>query len=334
MSKEYIKRALKKPYKIGVRTAKKVVNFDNVLEENTVLREKLERATERLDFLEKDYQYGWPKGHYYSPVHKPEDLGSYRVVAERSKGKFTKQIPGFSEKNMLAEAASLLKYSKDFNYPVDEKKGVRFYTKNQSYPGLDAVVLFSMLRKYKPRRIIEIGSGHTSGLMMDVNDRFFNKKMSLTFIEPYTDTLYGRMQRGDKSRYEVIEQGVQGVSLDIFKTLKKDDVLFIDSTHVSKFNSDVNYELFDILPILNKGVLVHIHDIFDGFEYPLPWLEDGWSWNEDYMVRAFLANNNEFEVILMNDYLAQRHPGVLKRLYLKDDINILNGGSLWLRKVS
>lgn len=333
MAKRYIKRVLIKPYKMGVSIARKVVNLDRILEENVVLREKLGTATERLEYLEKDFLYGWPKGHYYSPVHKPEDLSSYKAVAKRSKGKFAEQIPGFSEKSMLAEATSLSKYSKDFSYPVDETKGMRFYTKNQSYPGLDAVVLFSMLRKYKPRRIIEIGSGHTSGLMMDVNDRFFDKKMSLTFIEPYTDTLYGRMQRGDKSKYKVIEQGVQDVSLDIFRTLKKDDVLFIDSTHVSKFNSDVNYELFDILPVLSKGVLVHVHDIFDGFEYPLPWLEDGWSWNEDYMMRAFLANNNDFEIILMNDYLAQRHPDVLKRLYPKDDLNILNGGSLWLRKL-
>lgn len=332
MSKNYIKQVLKKPYKAGVLVAKKVVNLDKILEENIALREYLDRATERLEYLEKDYLYGWPKGHYYSPVHKPEDLDSYAGVAERSKGRFNKQIPGFSAKSMLEEIDSLSKYFKDFSYPADEIKGVRFYTKNQSYPGLDAVVLFSMIRKHKPKRIIEIGSGHTSGLMMDVNDRFFNKKINLTFIEPYTDTLYSRMQRGDKSKYKVIQQGVQEVSLDIFKTLKKDDILFIDSTHVSKFNSDVNYELFDILPVLNKGVIIHIHDIFDGFEYPLSWLKEGWSWNEDYMVRAFLANNKEYEIILMNDYLAQRHPDTLKRLYPGNDINILNGGSLWLRK--
>jgi hypothetical protein len=188
-----------------------------------------------------------------------------------------------------------------------------------------------MIRKNKPKRIIEIGSGFSSGLMMEVNEKYFDNKIDITFIEPYPELLYQRMRKGDKSRYKVIPNCVQDVPLDIFKQLKKDDILFIDSTHVSKFNSDVNYEIFNILPELDNGVIIHFHDIFDGFEYPLNWLRDGWAWNEDYILRAFLTNNNGYEVLLMSDYLASHYSELLRKsVPNKDD---LFGGSLWIRKL-
>jgi len=196
---------------------------------------------------------------------------------------------------------------------------------------MDGLAIFSMIRKYRPKRIIEIGSGFSSGLMMEINERFFNNKINITFIEPYPHLLYQRMHKVDKSRYKVIPNRVQHVPLEIFKQLKKGDILFIDSTHVSKFNSDVNYEIFDILPELDKGVIVHFHDILDGFEYPLYWLEIGWAWNEAYMLRAYLMNNNEYEILLMTNYLTNHYPELLKKSYPKEDV--LNGGSLWIKKI-
>ncbi len=335
-----MKKIIRKPYKLAVKIAHKVTNLDKIIaehhslkDENHNLRVDIDVMSNRLKYLEKDYEFGWPKGHYYSPVHSIEDLKEYKTVAKRSKGKFTKNITGFVEEKMIKELNSLAPYFKDFDYPMNDDGSSRFYTRNVSFPTLDAVTLFSMIRKNKPKRIIEVGSGFTSGLMMGVNEKYFNNEIDITFMEPYPDLLYQRMRKEDKSRYGVIPKGVQHVPLEFFKKLKKDDILFIDSTHVSKFNSDVNYELFDILPELNKGVIIHFHDVFDGFEYPLKWLKDGWAWNEDYLLRAFLTNNGEYEVLLMNDYLSHHHSELLERSYPKKDKNILNGGSLWLRKV-
>jgi hypothetical protein len=323
---EFMRKVLRKPYRLTVKVAKKVLNFDDLLTENQNLKFQNNK-------LEKDYNFGHPKGHYYSPVHHVDDLKYYSKVKNRSKEKFAKTVPGFSEKEMLKNLNSIKSYFKDFDYPMEDDGKSRFYTSNVSFPTLDAVVLFSMIRKSKPKRIIEIGSGFTSGLMMGVNEKYFNNKINLTFIEPYPELLYQRMRKGDKSRCKVIPNGVQDVPLGVFKQLKKDDILFIDSTHVSKFNSDVNYEIFDILPELNKGVIIHFHDVFDGFEYPLTWLSDGWAWNEDYLLRAFLMNNNEYEILLMNDYLGHHHPEPLEGSYPVRDKGILNGGSLWLRKI-
>jgi hypothetical protein len=107
--------------------------------------------------------------------------------------------------------------------------------------------------------------------------------------------------------------------------------LFIDSSHVSKTGSDVNFELFDILPKLNSGVWVHIHDMFWPFEYPDAWIEEGRSWNELYMIRAFLTFNSGFRVKLFQHYLFEEHKEIWNMVQEKGISN--PGGGLWLEKI-
>jgi hypothetical protein len=99
---------------------------------------------------------------------------------------------------------------------------------------------------------------------------------------------------------------------------------------VSRLGSDVNHELFEVLPTLQRGVHVHFHDIFFPFEYPLEWSEEGRAWNEAYLLRAFLEYNDAFEIVLFNDLVGRCFRGLLERdfpLWLRNP-----GGSLWLRK--
>jgi len=320
-----LKRILKKTYNLIVKVAKKITNFDSVFEE----RERLLQENSELKTNEEK-PFGWPNGHYYSPVHKLEDLDCYEEVAKRSKEEFALSIPGFSDKKIVGNFKRLMKYFKDYDYPEEDSGKSRFFIRNGSYPITDSLILFSVIRDLKPKRIIEIGSGLTSALMMDVNERFFDNKIEITFIEPYPETLISRMHKEDKKRYQIIPRKVQEVPLEVFSKLEKEDILFIDSTHVSKFNSDVNYELFNILPSLPSGVIIHFRDIFDGFVYPLAWLKQGWAWNEDYLLRAYLMGNSDFEILLMNDYLVNRYPELLLKSYPK--INNNCGGSLWVRK--
>lgn len=328
-----------------MKIARKLTNFDDVFEqrerlseERMVLRKERDQIIQEnlelkvsIQKYEEEKSFGWPNGHYYSPVHSLDDLDCYEEVAKRSKEEFALSIPGFSDKKIVRNFKRLRKYFKDYDYPEEDCEKSRFFIRNVSYPITDSLILFSVIRDLKPKRIIEIGSGFTSALMMDVNERFFDNKIEITFIEPYPETLISRMHKEDKKRYQIIPRRVQEVPLEVFSKLEEGDILFIDSTHVSKFNSDVNYELFNILPSLPSGVIIHFHDIFDGFVYPIAWLKQGWAWNEDYLLRAYLIGNSDFEILLMNDYLTKRHKDLLIKSFPRYLNN--NGGSLWVKKI-
>ncbi|MGI9484201.1 MAG: class I SAM-dependent methyltransferase [Hyphomicrobiales bacterium] len=127
--------------------------------------------------------------------------------------------------------------------------------------------------------MIEIGSGYSSCVMLDTNELFFDNAISMSFVEPYPELLLSLLKSGDEQNIEVHASKLQDTPLEIFAKLDAGDILFIDSSHVSKAFSDVNTIFFEILPNLSAGVYVHFHDIFANFEYPLEWLLQGRAWN-------------------------------------------------------
>ena len=131
------------------------------------------------------------------------------------------------------------------------------------------------------------------------------------------------------SRVRVFEKPVQQVPLSIFDALQAGDILFINSTHVLRTGGDVCFELFEILPRLSRGVLVHFHDMFWPFEYPRSWsVDENRSWNELYAVRAFLSYNDAWGIVLFNDYLAKLERPMIEATYPQFLHN--SGGALWL----
>jgi predicted O-methyltransferase YrrM len=206
----------------------------------------------------------------------------------------------------------------------------RYVQNNDQYGACDATLLYCFMRKFQPKRVIEIGSGYSSALMMDINEKFFNNSIDITFIEPYPTRLKSVMSGGDKKQYRIIEKRLETVGLDEFKKLKRGDILFIDSSHVSKLDSDVNYYLFNIFPMLNPGVVIHIHDMFYPFEYPEAWIRQKRYWNELYMLRAFMQWNSGFDILLMNSYIQVKFPDLLKKsLPLCSKVS---GAQLWIQK--
>jgi methyltransferase family protein len=184
----------------------------------------------------------------------------------------------------------------------------------------------------QPRRIIEIGSGFSSAVMLDTMDRFFNHAPHITFIEPCPVNLKQLLRPEDLSRVTLIENKVQRVPIERFTSLQRGDLLFIDSSHVLKCGSDVQFLMFDVLPRLPVGVLVHFHDVFDSFEYPREWLLKGWYWNEDYILRAFLSFNNAWEIYLFGNYAVRTFRQLVEEkmpLCLKNP-----GGSLYIRRTA
>jgi hypothetical protein len=121
--------------------------------------------------------------------------------------------------------------------------------------------------------------------------------INFTFIEPYPNRLYSLLSERDKSLYEIIDKPIQDVEINILDALNTGDILFIDSLHVVKVDSDVNYLLFEILPRLKPGVLVHF------LEYPKQWIKSGVVWNETYFLRAFLQYSTSFEILYLNSFM-------------------------------
>jgi len=187
-----------------------------------------------------------------------------------------------------------------------------------------------MIRFLKPKRIIEIGSGYSSCVTLDTNDLFFNGSIDTTFIEPYPDLLMSLITEKDKKTIKLIPDRLQDVDPAEFRQLEANDILFVDSTHVSKVNSDVNRIFFEILPQLASSVHIHFHDIFYPFEYPKPWIYENRAWNELYMLRTFLQYNNSFRVVLMNTYMQHFHEDFFQN---EMPLCLANpGGSIWIRK--
>lgn len=217
---------------------------------------------------------------------------------------------------------------------VEHKKTeLRYYFENDSYSYSDAICLYGMLRELKPKRIIEIGSSFSSALMVDTNEKFLNNQVDFTFIDPHPDLLLSLLTQDDRKnpRINIIDKKLQEIDSNIFSKLEKNDILFIDSTHVSKAFSDVHKQIFEILPLLKKGVFIHFHDIFYPFEYPKEWLLEGRAWNEAYLIRAFLQYNNAFEIVLFNTYLHQNYNEIMTSHMPLGTKN--TGGCLWLKKL-
>jgi hypothetical protein len=220
------------------------------------------------------------------------------------------------------------------NFPEQAAPGWRYYLDNPAFGCGDAVVYSGVIQELRPQRIVEIGSGFSSCLAMDTNDRLFpgGGGMEITVIDPYPDILRGLLLPNDPYRGVIRDVPVQSAPIEWFEALDENDILFIDSSHVAKTGSDVNDYLFRILPRLRAGVCVHIHDIPYPFEYPPAWVvEENRSWNEAYILRSFLQYNQSFRIIYWNHYAYRKFAGVLEANMPLCMRNC--GGSIWLRKL-
>lgn len=270
-----------------------------------------------------------PPGHYYSPIPSLEEL---QAEQDRIFSTEYRPLPGVecTESQMLKYLERFSPYYAEFPFTEQKTAGLRFYMDNGVYAWGEAVILYSLMRYLRPRRIIEVGSGFSSALMMDVNERFLDNSVELTFIDPYPQRLMELLSPDDLQQITLIPQRLQDIDLDLFRSLETNDIAFFDSTHVSKCNSDVNHIIFDVLPHLNPGVFIHFHDVFYPFEYPQRWLLDvGAAWNEDYLLRAFLQYNGAFHIEFFNDYLDRFCKPAVNEAF--KEVKWL-GSSLWLQR--
>ena len=257
-------------------------------------------------------------GHFYSPLTTDTN---FKKFPNRD------AIPGI-ELHSKEQLVLLNKFSPHYKlqpFHTEKTKEVRYYFNNDQFGYSDALGLFCMLLEKRPKRVIEVGSGYSSALMLDVNNQFLKDTINLTFIEPYPTRLKSLLRKTDKPT--IIEKPVQDVPLSTFEKLNSGDILFIDSSHVAKSGSDVNWLYHEVIPNLKKGVIVHVHDIMYPFEYLPEWIEQGRSWNEIYMLRCLLTDSPKYSIIFWANYLHKFHKKDISKAM---PLGIKNfGGSIW-----
>jgi len=270
-----------------------------------------------------------PSGHFYSPIPDLEEVLRDEQRIFGSPPPALNGIELYSEQQ-LALIEGFASHYQDIPFHEEPARDLRYHYRNASYSYTDAIFLYSMIRLLKPRRVIEIGSGYSSCVTLDTNERFFDNSIECVFVEPYPKKLKALLKPDDAQRLTVIESRVQDIPLETFARLECNDILFVDSTHVSKAGSDVNHILFEILPTLTSGVYIHFHDIFYPFEYPKNWVMQGRAWNECYMLRAFLQYNAAFRIRLFSHYLMTFHRAIVERHLPLCAKNL--GGNIWISK--
>lgn len=260
--------------------------------------------------------------HFYSPVPDTSRLGDDIWDKETALNGID-----LAESSQLSLLASFKRFQDEYNtLPVEPTSRVEeFYLDNPMFSGTDALVLYCMIRHFQPSSIIEVGAGFSTRLLVDAARR--TGKTRILSIEPHPDDVL----REQRLPVTLIDRRVQDVPASLFESLQRDDVLFIDSSHVVSIDGDVPYLFLEVLPRLKPGVLVHVHDVFLPRPLPREWVVDRMRfWCEQELLQAFLAFNREFEVVLANSYLGLRHEAVLRDVFPRSPW--WGGGSFWMRR--
>eukprot|EP01062_Namystynia_karyoxenos_P046796 TRINITY_DN35165_c0_g1_i1.p1 TRINITY_DN35165_c0_g1~~TRINITY_DN35165_c0_g1_i1.p1 ORF type:complete len:342 (+),score=75.47 TRINITY_DN35165_c0_g1_i1:88-1113(+) len=296
--------------------------------------DQLQRENVALAAELQQWRRGWvPPGHFYSPV---PDLDEVR---RRDLTLFPRTLPAglpavdLNEEEQLRVLGELGELYGTMPFAEGPTDGLRFYFENPNYSYHDGIALSGMLRRLRPKRVIEVGSGFSSLCTLDTVDRFLGGpgEVRCTFIDPDPTLLHLLLSESERRVLDIVAAPLQAQPMSLFAELGPGDLLFIDSTHCAKIGSDVNRLVFEVLPALQSGVHVHFHDVFYPFEYPREWVYEGKGWNEAYLLRAFLQYNSTFRVVYFNHFLYCRHKAALVGAMPWVERN--PGGSLWLRKV-
>lgn len=185
-----------------------------------------------------------------------------------------------------------------------------FHLENGFYGSVDAELLYAMVRRFAPSRVLELGSGMSTLVIADARARNHVAGWHVV-CDPFPREDLPLRQLADVRALAATE-----VPLELFAELRAGDMLFVDTTHTVKIGGDVNRIILDALPRLAPGVFVHVHDIFLPWEYPRWFVEkQRFFWAEQYLLQAFLAFNDQYEVLCAAHALARTYPSEMKQLF-------------------
>lgn len=265
------------------------------------------------------------RDHYYEPQFRYAQPNP-DFSQERSLPGIDWNIPG-----QLAFLARLGRATELKDTPTRKTPERAFHFNNGSFEAGDAEYWYQIIRELKPRRIIEVGSGNSTLMaLMAIRSNLAEDpayQCEHVCIEPY------EMPWLEAAGVIVKRQRVEELDVSFFGSLRENDILFIDSSHIIRPQGDVVFEFLQLLPTLNKGVVVHVHDIFSPRNYLRQWLqEDVWFWNEQYLLEAFLTHNSDWTVLGALNHLHHHHHEALRSVapFLTPD---KEPGSFYIQKI-
>lgn len=183
----------------------------------------------------------------------------------------------------------------------------RYSTDNTWFVGSDAAFHALLLRHHRPARVVEVGCGYSSALLLDVDDAW-DLGTAFTFIDPDLTRLRSLLAEGDETRVQMLERREQDVDLEVFASLAPGDMLLVDSSHVHAPGSDVDNLLTSVLPTLRPGTFVFFHDVFYPFVYPPAWQRTRPDITEASALVGLLRRESRYAVHLWNDFLQTEDP--------------------------
>lgn len=271
------------------------------------------------------------KKHFSCPIPDLKELAERQNI-------WTKETSvGFDinlEKQLYFLEEVFEKYKNELNFKLNRTAVAHEYYLNNAGFGLeDAGVLHCMVRHFKPKNIIEVGSGNST--LVSARAVTMNEKEGhpcrITAIEPYAREY---LKKGFPGLDGLIIRKAEQMEPDFFEQLTGNDILFIDTSHVMRVGNDVNFLYLEVLPRLNKGVIVHQHDIFIPYDYPQKWVIDQMcSWTEQYILQAFLCLNESYEVLFGNNCMMTKYPEKMSMFFSRPKCYRAHvPSSFWTRK--
>ncbi|MGE5340255.1 MAG: class I SAM-dependent methyltransferase [Candidatus Omnitrophota bacterium] len=269
----------------------------------------------RFDFFEKHFNIHVTPADYNSPIPPSAEL--HAGVFEKTFASIGLNMNGEDQLSLLENVFSLY---------IDE------YTPetNSGLSLMDAFVLYCMIRIKKPRVMVEIGAGESTKISMKALDRNRHEGYPSQFysIEPYPNDFIKNLKA---DHFELINRKLQDMDLSFFE---ETDLLFIDSSHVSRIGSDVNCEILEIIPRLKKDTYIHWHDILIPNNYWKEWVRDArLFWNESYMVHAFMLFNDSFRVMWAGHYMQRMYHEKLSQAFPFFDPSKHKLSSFWVQRI-
>lgn len=263
--------------------------------------------------------------HYYEP--------QFDFRNERQSFSLERSLPGidWNENEQLQMLEQLSFGDEIADLPKVKTAERDFHLNNGTFDAGDAEYWYQLIRHFKPSRIYEIGSGNSTLMAKKAIDKNHEDDSSYECehicVEPY------EVPWLEDIGVKVIREKVEDLDAGFFSELQENDVLFIDSSHIIRPQGDVLFEYLELLPTLNSGVIVHVHDIFSPKNYPKRWLEENvFFWNEQYLLEAFLINNSGWKIIGALNFLRHNHFEKLKAVaqFLTPE---REPGSFYLQKI-
>jgi len=272
-------------------------------------------------------------GHHIRPIHYYEPLPDFRGITAEAAGR--RRVSASVEFDIEGQRRQVRRLGDAYRAEIEALASSRaFDFANEYFAGLDAATYYAIIRDVRPARVIEIGSGMSTRIadLAVQRNRAAGHGGEIVCIEPFPQA---RLTE-NMPAVTLIERPVEQLDLATFDTLQSNDILFIDSSHAAKFGGDVCREFLEILPRLNRGVWVHVHDIFFPRDYPASWLIDRrLAFNEQYLLEAFLSFNRAFAVRACNHWLALDYRGDAEALAPAAiwPGTELGCGSFWMQRV-